>query len=171
MNKLIWCLVVSSVLFTFVHAVHADPPIVENDIVFGNGGGQDLKRDLARPSEGDGPFPALVLLFGGGLGYYTEDRGQCSGEILHAAQRGYVAVAIDYRLTSIKENGKTKDLFPAQIYDVKAAVRWLRANASKYRIDPSRIGVSGWSSGGHFALLLGLTVPSDGLEGDSGSPL
>jgi acetyl esterase/lipase len=52
------------------------------------------------------------------------------------------------------------------VYDVKASVRWLRANAEKYDIDPNHIGAAGFSSGGHLALMLGLTEASDGLEGD-----
>jgi len=61
--------------------------------------------------------------------------------------------------------GNTIGIFPAQIYDVKSAIRFLRANAAQYDIDPTRIGVVGFSSGGNLALLLGLTVPADGLEG------
>ena len=87
---------------------------------------------------------------------------------MQAAQRGYVAVTVDYRQTSIKEKGKIKFLFPAQLYDVKCAIRRLRANAKKYSIYSNHIGVAGWSSGGHLALMLGLTVLSDGLEGDCG---
>jgi acetyl esterase/lipase len=142
---------------------------VDHDVIFGLGGGVDLKLDIASPSQGKGPFPTLIYIFGGGWGYYFGDRSQCLEAIQSAAQRGYVAATIDYRLTSVKEKGKTKFLFPAQLYDVKAAVRWMRANASRYRIDPDRIGTVGWSSGGHLALLLGLTAPSDGLEGDSGN--
>jgi acetyl esterase/lipase len=58
--------------------------------------------------------------------------------------------------------------FPAQLHDAKAAVRWLRANADRYHVDPDRIGVVGFSAGGHLALLLGLTDPSAELEGDGG---
>ena len=142
---------------------------VENSIIFGRGGDVDLMLDLARPNQGNGPFPALIYIFGGGWGYYSGDRRQCLYWIQSAAERGYVAATIDYRLTSVKEKGKTKYIFPAQIYDVKAAVRWMRANASRYNIDPKRIGVVGYSSGAHLALLLGLTSPRDGLEGDSGN--
>ena len=55
---------------------------------------------------------------------------------------------------------------------MKAAVRWLKANAKKYKVDPERIGAIGFSAGGHLALMLGLTGPSDGLEGDvsAGAP-
>lgn len=147
----------------------ADDIKVDHNVIFGQGGGVDLKLDIASPGQGKGPFPALIYIFGGGWGYYSGDRSQCIGAIQAAAKRGYVAATVDYRLTNVIENGKTKFIFPAQLYDVKAAVRWMRANASRYRIDPDRIGTVGWSSGGHLALLLGLTAPTDGLEGDSGN--
>jgi len=81
-----------------------------------------------------------------------------------------VAATLDYRLLRERIEGKPKYPFPAQLSDVKAAVRWLRAHAVTYGINAERIGAVGWSSGGHLALLLGLTKASDGLEGDSGSP-
>ena len=56
--------------------------------------------------------------------------------------------------------------FPAQVHDVKAAVRWLRANAKEYKLDPDHIGATGFSAGGHLSLMLGVTGRSDGLEGD-----
>ena len=59
--------------------------------------------------------------------------------------------------------------FPAQVEDCKAAIRWLRANAAKYRIDADHIGVVGFSAGGHLASMLGVTGPSDGLEGIGGN--
>jgi acetyl esterase/lipase len=76
-----------------------------------------------------------------------------------------VAVSPQYRLCP-------KETFPAQVHDVKAAVRWMKANAKKYRIDPERIGAIGFSAGGHLALMLGLTGPDDGLEGEvsAGAP-
>ena len=58
-----------------------------------------------------------------------------------------------------------KETFPAQVQDVKAAVRWVKRHAKDYDIDPDRIGAIGFSAGGHLALMLGLTAPSDGLEG------
>jgi acetyl esterase/lipase len=148
----------------------AEDSIIEHGVTFGRVGDVDLKLDIARPSKGRGPFPALVYIFGGGWGYYGGSRQQCLYYIELAAEKGYVAATIDHRLTSVKEDGRTKYPFPAQIYDVKAAVRWMRANATRYQIDPNRIAVIGWSSGGHLALLLGLTSASDGLEGDSGNP-
>ena len=79
--------------------------------------------------------------------------------LLEFARRGYVAVSPQYRFCP-------KEVFPAQVHDVKAAVRWIKANAKTYRIDPDRIGAMGFSAGGHLALMLGVTGPSDGLEGD-----
>jgi acetyl esterase/lipase len=140
--------------------------IEEKDLVYGKGGDVELKLNLARPTSDTGSFPALIFLFGGG--YHSGSKEHWRSDIKEAAKRGYVAVTIDYRLTNIKENGKTKYPFPAQIHDGKCAVRWLRANASKYKIDPNRIGVVGFSAGGNLALMLGLTDSSDGLEGDCG---
>jgi acetyl esterase/lipase len=140
------------------------------DIIFGKGSDVDLKLDLARPTGGDGPFPALIFIHGGGYGYYSgNDKGQYFNAIKQAAKRGYVAVSVEHRLISVKEKGKTKFPFPAQVHDMKCAVRWLRANAVEYAIDPNRIGAVGWSSGGDLALMLGLTDPSDGLEGECGN--
>jgi acetyl esterase/lipase len=128
-----------------------------------------LELDIASPSEGNGSFPALVFFCGNGWGYYSSScRGQYRYSILLAAKRGYVAVTVDYRSTNLKKDGNAVYRFPDQVFDAKCAVRWLRANARKYRIDPRRVGVIGWSSGGYLALMLGVTDPSDGLEGDCG---
>jgi acetyl esterase/lipase len=134
---------------------------VERDIVFGKGGAVDLKLDLAMPKEGDGPFPAVLCIHGGG--WRGGNRQQMSGSIATFAGRGYVAVTPEYRLTPGSR-------FPAQIEDCKAAVRWLRANAKKYKIDPDRIGAIGFSAGGHLACLLGTSDKNDGLEGNGGNP-
>ena len=149
--------------------IRAQDFVLEEDITFGKGDDVDLKLDLARPETGKGPFPALVYIFGSGWGDWTGgSRTRCHLGIMQAAQRGYVAVTVDHRRTAVKEKGKTKFLFPAQLYDVKCAIRWLRANADRYNIDSKHIGAVGWSSGGHLALMLGLTEASDGLEGDCG---
>lgn len=141
--------------------------IQEKEIVFGTVDGVDLKLDLARPGKGNGPYPALIFIHGGG--WSTGRRQNNSIEIKLAAERGYVAVTVDYRLTSVNDGLKAKYPFPAQLHDVKCAVRWLRANAEKYSIDPAHIGAYGYSAGGHLALLLGLTDPSDDMEGNCGN--
>jgi acetyl esterase/lipase len=138
----------------------------ERDLVYGKGGDVELKLNLARPASGNGPFPALVFLFRGGFASGSKE--VWSSELREAAKRGYVAVAIDYRLTRVWENGKPKYPFPAQIHDGKCAIRWLRANAREYKIDANRIGVVGMGAGGNLALMLGLTDPSDGLEDGCG---
>jgi acetyl esterase/lipase len=69
-----------------------------------------------------------------------------------------------------KETTTANPIFPAQIHDAKAAIRWLRAHAEQYQVDPDRIGVTGASAGGHLSLLVGITDPSSSLEGDSGNP-
>ncbi len=145
--------------------------IWEPSITYGKGDDVELKLDLARPASGKGPFPALIFMPGSGWGYNPVGRRQYCSALIKAAERGYVAVAVDFRLISVKENDKTKYLFPAQVYDVKCAVRWLRANAKKYKIDPNRIGAVGWASGGHLALMLGLTDLSHGLEGECGNSI
>lgn len=141
--------------------------VVEKGIVFGRGGDVDLRLNLARPAEKDGPFPALVILHSGG--WSEGNREECDGVIVEGARRGYVAISADYRLTDVKENGVSKYPFPCQVHDVKSGIRWLRANASKYNIDTARIGVMGFSAGGHLALMVGLTDSSDDLEGKSGN--
>jgi acetyl esterase/lipase len=79
------------------------------------------------------------------------------------AERGYVAVTVTYRLAP-------KYQFPAAVFDVKAAVRWLRANASTYHIDPDRIGATGGSAGGHLAQFLGVTGGVQRFDGEGGYP-
>ena len=172
-KSIAWGVLVDVVVFSIVvgyplttSAAEQPTYTVEQNIVYGTGGDVDLTLDLARPAQGTGPFPAVVFLFGGG--YTTGTKRSWADAIRKAAQRGYVAVAIDYRLTSVLENGMPKYPFPAQVYDGKCAIRWLRSNAGTYGIDSNRIGVVGYSAGANLALMLGLTKVSDGLEGDCG---
>ncbi|MDX1964872.1 MAG: alpha/beta hydrolase [Pirellulales bacterium] len=144
---------------------------IEEGLVYGRAGDVELKLDLASPP-GEGPFPALVFIHGGG--WMGGSRQDFRGAIVDAANQGYVAVSISYRLMKFdetkKETGQADPIFPAQVHDAKAAVRWVRANAAKYRINPDKIGATGASAGGHLSLMLGLTGPADKLEGESGSP-
>jgi acetyl esterase/lipase len=143
----------------------AEEPKAETElnIVYAKAGSTELKLDLARPAQGDGPFPAVLVIHGGAWrGGNKSDTGPLLPEFV---RHGYVAVSPQYRLCP-------QETFPAQVHDVKAAVRWLKTNAKKYRIDPERIGAIGFSAGGHLALMLGVTGPNDGLEGDvsTGAP-
>lgn len=109
------------------------------------------------------PVPAVVYLHGGGWRHGDKSAGMYPWHSPLLAANGFVAVNVGYRLTDLAP-------FPAQAHDVKAAIRWLRANAKQYGIDPDRIGVWGDSAGGHLAALLGTSAGVAELEGECGSP-
>src|SRR5581483_4032121 len=129
---------------------------VERDLVYGKAGDTELRLDLARPA-GDGPFPAVVCIHGGG--WRQGKRQDLDGLTKTLAKSGFVAATVSYRLSQ-------QAPFPAQIEDCKAAVRWLRANAEQYRLRPDRVGAVGFSAGAHLACLLGTADAAAGLEGD-----
>ncbi|HEX4607505.1 MAG TPA: alpha/beta hydrolase, partial [Urbifossiella sp.] len=138
-------------------ALADDPPkpspkmTTANDLVYTKAGDDELKLDLARP-EGDGPFPAVLVIHGGG--WSSGNKASNRGALAEFAKRGYVAVSPQYRFAP-------KHTFPAQVHDVKAAVRWLRAHKDEYKVDPDRIGAVGFSAGGHLSLMQG-TAPRAG---------
>src|SRR5260221_1574339 len=136
--------------------------VFEEGIEYANPDDQHLKLNLARPKDvkPDEKLPAVVCIHGGG--FRAGDRKGWDAFCRKLADRGYVAVTVTYRLAP-------KYQFPAAVYDVKAAVQWLRANAAKYRIDPARIGVTGGSAGGHLAQFLGVTSGIKEFEGDGGN--
>jgi acetyl esterase/lipase len=135
--------------------------IWQPDLEYSTPGGESLKLDLARPKTGDGPFPAVLCIHGGG--FRAGDRQSYDGLCIKLAERGYVAATITYRLAP-------RHKFPAAIFDTKAAVRWLRANAATDKINPDRIGVMGGSAGGHLAQFLGVTAHVPRFEGHGGNP-
>ena len=111
------------------------------------------------PGEANLPRPAIVVVHGGGWRGGDKQRGQWVRIPAQYASDGYVAISVNYRLTG-------EAPWPAQVEDVKAAVRWLRAHAEKYAVDVNRIGAYGNSAGAHLVSLLGLVKQSDGLEGE-----
>ena len=129
------------------------------DLTYGIVGKVSLKLDLACPEKGEGPFPAVVVLHGGG--WFGGHRLYSLPIAFDLAARGYVAITISYRFAP-------EHPYPAQLQDAKCAVRWLRANARCWKIDPDRIGALGYSAGGHLALLLGTTT-DPALEGKGGN--
>ncbi len=137
-----------------------DSVVFEPDVEYANPDGQHLKLDLARPKQGDGPFPAVLCIHGGG--FRAGSRQGYDPLCIRLAENGYVAVTVEYRLAP-------KYPFPAAIHDTKEAVRWLRANAKKYHIDPDRIGTTGGSAGGHLAQFLGVTADVKAFEGEGGN--
>ncbi|MEW5976476.1 MAG: alpha/beta hydrolase fold domain-containing protein [Acidobacteriota bacterium] len=114
-----------------------------------------LMMDVVRP-RGGGPHPGVVCIHGGGFRRGTRD--SYLPLCIRLAQHGYVAATVSYRLAPL-------DQFPAPVHDVKTAVRWLRAHAVRFGLDPDRIGVTGGSAGGHLALFLGLTASVPAFEG------
>jgi acetyl esterase/lipase len=132
------------------------------DVVYGKGGGRDLKLDLFLPKAGQSPRPGILFIHGGGWSGGNRHAFYRQAAYL-ASKRGYVGACIEYRLS-----GEAK--FPAAVEDAKCAVRWLRANAKTYGVDPNRIAGAGGSAGGHLVAMLALTDRSAGLEGTGGNP-
>lgn len=133
---------------------------VKADLVYAQGGGRPLRLDLFLPVSGEGPFPAVVYIHGGA--WRSGDKSHFWPQAAHMAREGFVGACIEYRLSREAK-------FPAAVKDAKAAIRWLRANASRYHIDPAKIGVAGESAGGHLAAMLGTTSHIPAFEGDGGN--
>jgi acetyl esterase/lipase len=130
-----------------------------HDVVFGKGGDRDLHAEIGYPRGATGPLPAVIFIHGGGwIGGSQKD-----SPVTQLAQAGYFAASIEYRLSNVTK-------WPAQIQDCKLGVRWLRANAAKYHVDPNRIGVWGASAGGHLVACLGTMADVKEYEGDGGYP-
>ena len=128
--------------------------------IYASRGAGSLVADVYTPKT-EGPHPAILAIHGG---YWRFGSKQAmAGRARQLADRGYVVVAINYRLAP-------QSVFPAQIHDVKSAITWMRSNASELQIDPDQIGTYGYSAGGHLALLLGMTDGSEGLEGPDATP-
>ncbi len=134
---------------------------VEEGVVFGTGGGRDLRCDIFTPPGNPSSAPAVLLVHGGG--WSGGDRSQLKGYGILLGRQGFVCVASEYRLSGEAQ-------WPAQIHDVKAALRWMRANSEHLGIDPSRIAVSGNSAGGHLVLIMGGTPNVPEFEGEGGNP-
>lgn len=146
-------------LAMFTISAHADEPqtkLTEN-VVYTTVGGKELKLDIVAPAEGNGPFPAVMVIHGGA--WRAGNKKDVRPFMIEYAKHGYVAISPQYRFCP-------QEVFPAQVHDVKAAVRWTRSHAKDLNVDPDHIGATGYSAGGHLALMLGVTGPSDGLEGD-----
>jgi acetyl esterase/lipase len=133
-----------------------DDVTIESAVAYAQADPQQV-MDIVRPRNVSGKLPAVLCIHGGG--FRAGSRKGFLPQAIHLAQRGYVAATTDYRLAPAAK-------FPAAVNDVKAAVRYLRANASRLGIDPDRIGVMGGSAGGHLALFVGMTGNVPEFEGD-----
>jgi acetyl esterase/lipase len=149
-----------------VAAPQAAPPIPdsviwEEGLVYSTPEGASLAMNLARPKADVGLRPAVLCIHGGG--FRAGKRESYDALCVKLAERGFVAATITYRLAPVHR-------FPAAVHDCKAAVRFLRANADKYNIDPNKLGVTGGSAGGHLAQFLGVTAHVPQFEGTGGNP-
>lgn len=146
-----------------IEIVDVERPIPETieeikDIVYGRGGNRALHLDLYLPKQRETPSPAIIFIHGGAWqgGQRSDMRFYC----IEFAQQGYVTATITYRLSGDAP-------FPAAVRDAKCAIRWLRAHAEEYDVDPSRIAVSGNSAGGHLSMMAGFAQDPE-LEGEGG---
>jgi len=132
---------------------------LETDIAYREGN-EKWRLDLAYPkAKSTSRRPGLVIVHGGGWRGGDKGGGRWRSTPLQYAAKGYVCISVNYRLTD-------EAPFPACVEDVKSAVRWLRAHAVTYGLDPLRIGAYGNSAGAHLVAMLGLVGPGAGLEGD-----
>ena len=133
---------------------------IETGIIYAQSGGRDLKLDLYRPPSGKQTHTAVLLLHGGGWRMGDKSMMELFGPEL--ARLGFLAVAPEYRLLG-------EAPWPAQLEDVKAAIRWTAANAVSLDIYPDRIAVQGFSAGAHLALMAGGTPDMPAFKGSGGS--
>lgn len=158
-NRILLIVLLGFSLTSRIHADDVAPHKTHRDIVFAEVDGHRLKLDLYLPS-GIDEAPLVVWIHGGGWRAGSKKK----VPILDLTKHGFAVASISYRFTM-------DAIFPAQIHDCKAAVRWLRANAGKYGYNADWIGVAGSSAGGHLALLMGVSDGVKELEGDVGGNL
>jgi len=120
----------------------------EYNIAYRNVGGRDLLLDIFYPKDKSKKKPAVLLIFGGGWKSGDKTHNYAMAAVL--ATHNYVAVSAKYRLSP-------EAIYPAAVFDLKEAIRWMKANAKKYGIDTSQIAVMGTSAGGQLAALIGTT--------------
>ena len=132
--------------------------VFEEGLVIGKGGERELKVDVFRPASQSGTVPGVLFMPGGG--WRNCDRAALAERYGYPlANHGYVCVNGEYRVMD-------EAPWPAQIHDVKMAIRWVRANSSSLGIDPSQIVIAGKSSGGQLALLAAGTPNHSEFEGN-----
>jgi acetyl esterase/lipase len=131
---------------------------VHENVAYGSVNGHDLLLDVYEPAEPSAhPRPATLLIHGGGWTSFDKSTMRNMGKFL--ARSGFVAFSVDYRLLQGTDNR-----WPAQLDDVQRAVRWVRANAAKYGVDPDHIGAFGHSAGAQLAALLGMEGTRDNSD-------
>lgn len=124
------------------------------------------RLDIYWPEDGDGPFPVIVSIHGGAF-MGGDKRDVQITSMLKGLKRGYCVIGVNYRMSG-------EATFPALVHDIKAAIRWIRANAENYLFDPNRIATWGGSAGGYQSLMAGVSANVPDLEdpslGNAGEP-
>ncbi len=135
---------------------------VERNVVYAVVNGVSLALDLYFPDRGTPPLPVAMYVHGGA--WVKGDKAEGAGltDLPELLARGYLVASVNYRLAPAAR-------WPAQIEDVKAAVRFLRAEAARFGADPERIGAWGSSAGGHLVAMLGVADPSAGFDSSGGN--
>jgi acetyl esterase/lipase len=131
-------------------------PSTETGVVYGEADGQALLLDVARVPGGEAARPAVIVIHGGFL--FKGGRADIAHVAEPLARAGYVTFNIDYRLY---EMATGRNPWPAQLDDAQRAVRWVRAHATEYGVDPARIGAIGFSAGGQLSAFLGARETRD----------
>lgn len=121
-------------------------------------GNRDLHLDIFRPAK-PGKYPVLMMIHGGG--WRSGNKKMEHPMAQYVASKGYVTIPVEYRML-------LEAKYPNAVYDIKAAVRWIKANAEKYSVDTSRIAIEGNSAGGQLASLVGMTNGVALFEGSEG---
>jgi acetyl esterase/lipase len=158
LNRVRWAVTALSLVFACRSALAADPPASVNfqrDVTYAKVGDEELKLNISVPKDAKGALPCIVIIHGGA--WRAGHRDGHNDLTWKFAEQGYVSATVSYRFCP-------KYTFPAQVQDCKAAVRFLRANAEKYHIDPQRIGAVGFSAGAHLSMMLDVMDKEDGLD-------
>ena len=134
--------------------------VAERDVNYAGAIGRSQTLDIFYPAKADAPAPLIIWVHGGGWSGGDKRDNPALGML----KLGYAVASLNYRFSQ-------EAIYPAQIQDCKGAIRWLRANAQKYNINPKRFGVWGASAGGHLVALLGTGGDAKELEGDIGGNL
>lgn len=165
MRKLTLSTVLAAALLAPLGASQTHP-----NLTYATVGPVDLKLDLYIPATGSAPYPVLIWIHGGG--WSGGSKAPIPGPCTKALSQGFAIAALNYRLTSQGALFAPEPVtFPAQIHDIKGAVRWLRANAATYQLDPDRFASHGSSAGGHLSALLATSGGVAVLEGNVGGNL
>lgn len=154
--------VISSLFFLFITSCLSKPMenprwILYEDLTYSQGEGWSLELDLAVPDNSMTNFPLIVYFYSSGFKW--GDKKGSHFLIEEAVAHGYAIALVNYR-------GTPDFHYPSQYIDGKNAVKWLRYHAADFNINPERIAARGTCSGGKIAMILGLTEPSDGFEGN-----